>query len=136
MPEIRSSRRDLAKGLAFLGLVASAPAAMAQGAAASGSGAIDAAVRAAHAKYRGLNEGKNADYIPALAKVPSTYFGIALTTPQGHTALQLAQAMGWARVVAALRPCPRVSSSSTGRQAADRHPRLRGVRFGLPPRDA
>ena len=84
MPEIRSSRRDLAKGLAFLGLAASAPAAMAQGAAASG--AVDAAVRAAHAKYRGLNEGKNADYIPALAKVPSTYFGIALTTPQGQTA--------------------------------------------------
>lgn len=84
MPEIRSSRRDLAKGLAFLGLAASAPAAMAQGAAASS--AVDAAVRAAHAKYRGLNEGKNADYIPALAKVPSTYFGIALTTPQGHTA--------------------------------------------------
>ena len=43
MPEIRSSRRDLAKGLAFLGLAASAPVAMAQGAAASG--AVDAAVR-------------------------------------------------------------------------------------------
>lgn len=84
MSAIRSSRRDLAKGLAFIGLAASAPAAMAQGAA-SGSGAIDAAVRAAHAKYASLNEGKNADYIPALAKVPSNYFGIALTTPQGHT---------------------------------------------------
>lgn len=83
MSAIRSSRRDLAKGLAFMGLAASAPAAMAQGAA--GTGAIDAAVRAAHAKYASLNEGKNADYIPALAKVPSNYFGIALTTPQGHT---------------------------------------------------
>jgi glutaminase len=84
MSAIRSSRRDLAKGLAFIGLAASAPAAMAQGTA-SGSGAIDAAVRAAHAKYASLNEGKNADYIPALAKVPSNYFGIALTTPQGHS---------------------------------------------------
>ncbi len=34
-------------------------------------------------KFKGLNEGKNADYIPALAKVPSNYFGIALATPQG-----------------------------------------------------
>ena len=83
MSEFRSSRRDLAKGLAFLTLVGAAPAAMAQGAAASGG--VDAAVRAAHAKFQGLNEGKNADYIPALAKVPSNYFGIALTTPQGKT---------------------------------------------------
>jgi glutaminase len=83
MSGIPSSRRDLAKSLAFLGLAASAPAAMAQGVV---PGTVDAAVRAAHAKYRGLTEGKNADYIPALAKVPSTYFGIALTTPQGHTA--------------------------------------------------
>ena len=38
---------------------------------------IDAALAAAHAKYKGLKEGKNADYIPALAKVPSNLFGIA-----------------------------------------------------------
>jgi glutaminase len=45
---------------------------------------IDAALAAAHAKYKGLQEGKNADYIPALAKVPSNLFGIALVTVDGQ----------------------------------------------------
>jgi glutaminase len=45
---------------------------------------IEAALKAAHAKYKGLAEGKNADYIPALAKVPSTLFGIALVTVDGQ----------------------------------------------------
>jgi len=44
---------------------------------------IEAALNAAHAKYQGLQEGKNADYIPALAKVPSHLFGIALVTVDG-----------------------------------------------------
>lgn len=46
-------------------------------------GRVDAAIRAAYEKYKGLNEGKNADYIPALAQVPSTYFGIALCSGDG-----------------------------------------------------
>ncbi|HSF17895.1 MAG TPA: glutaminase A, partial [Vicinamibacteria bacterium] len=37
----------------------------------------------AHARYRGVTDGKNADYIPALAEVPSQLFGIALVTPDG-----------------------------------------------------
>jgi len=41
------------------------------------------AVKAAYEKYRNLHEGKNADYIPALAKVDSNLFGIALVTPDG-----------------------------------------------------
>jgi len=45
---------------------------------------VDAALSQAHAKYKGLQEGKNADYIPALAKVPSEYFGIALVTMDGQ----------------------------------------------------
>ena len=45
---------------------------------------VDAALAAAHAKYKGLTEGKNADYIPALAKVPSGLFGIALVTTDGQ----------------------------------------------------
>jgi len=45
---------------------------------------IKAALSAAHAKYKGLKEGKNADYIPALAKVPSALFGIALVTVDGR----------------------------------------------------
>jgi glutaminase len=44
---------------------------------------IQAALTAAHEKYRGLQEGKNADYIPALAKVDSSIFGIALVTTDG-----------------------------------------------------
>ena len=44
---------------------------------------IDAAVKAAFDKYKGLNEGKNADYIPALAQVPSTYFGVAVVGADG-----------------------------------------------------
>lgn len=44
---------------------------------------IDAALKAAYAKYQNLKEGKNADYIPALAKVDPNVFGIALVTPDG-----------------------------------------------------
>jgi glutaminase len=45
--------------------------------------AIQAAVDAAYAKYKSLNEGKNADYIPALAKVYPNLFGIAVVTADG-----------------------------------------------------
>ena len=38
---------------------------------------IQKAVDAAYAKYQNLAEGKNADYIPALAKVDPKLFGIA-----------------------------------------------------------
>jgi glutaminase len=44
---------------------------------------IQAAVDAAYAKYKSLQEGKNADYIPALAKVDPNLFGIAVVTPDG-----------------------------------------------------
>jgi glutaminase len=44
---------------------------------------IQAAINAAYAQYKGLNEGKNADYIPALAAVPSNYFGMAVVTADG-----------------------------------------------------
>ena len=45
--------------------------------------AIEAALQAAHAKYRDLKEGTNADYIPALAEVDSNIYGIALVTTDG-----------------------------------------------------
>jgi glutaminase len=45
---------------------------------------IAAALAAAHARYASLEEGKNADYIPALAKVPSRLFVIALVTVDGE----------------------------------------------------
>ncbi len=41
------------------------------------------AVNAAYDRYKTLQEGKNADYIPALAKVDPNLFGIALVTPDG-----------------------------------------------------
>jgi glutaminase len=44
---------------------------------------IQKAVDAAHAKFRTLKEGKNADYIPALAKVDPNLFGIAVVTGDG-----------------------------------------------------
>jgi glutaminase len=44
---------------------------------------IEAALKAAYSKYQNLKEGKNADYIPALAKVDPNVFGIALVTPDG-----------------------------------------------------
>jgi glutaminase len=44
---------------------------------------VQKAVDAAHAKFRTLKEGKNADYIPALAKVDPNLFGIAVVTADG-----------------------------------------------------
>ena len=44
---------------------------------------INAALDAAYNQYRTLQEGANADYIPALAKVDSNIFGIALVTADG-----------------------------------------------------
>jgi len=44
---------------------------------------IEAALQAAHAKYKSLQEGANADYIPALAKVDPNIYGIALVTTDG-----------------------------------------------------
>jgi glutaminase len=53
--------------------------------AASPSSAADlqALVDAAHAKFEDLKEGKNADYIPVLAEVPSELFGVAVVTVDG-----------------------------------------------------
>ena len=42
-----------------------------------------AAVNNAFNQFRTLKEGKNADYIPALAKVDPNLFGIALVTVDG-----------------------------------------------------
>ncbi|MEZ5569660.1 MAG: glutaminase A [Halioglobus sp.] len=44
---------------------------------------IQAALDKAYKDYKDLQEGANADYIPALAEVDSKVFGIALVTPQG-----------------------------------------------------
>ncbi len=44
---------------------------------------VSAALQAAYAKYKDLAEGKNADYIPALAKVDPNIYGIAIVTTDG-----------------------------------------------------
>jgi glutaminase len=46
--------------------------------------AVQSAVNAAHMRYQNLQEGKNADYIPALAKVDPNLFGIAVVTADGR----------------------------------------------------
>jgi glutaminase len=45
---------------------------------------MKAALDAAHAKVSKVTDGKNADYIPALAKVDPRIFGIALVTVNGE----------------------------------------------------
>ena len=47
------------------------------------SGDPQKAVETAYQQFRNLKEGKNADYIPALAKVDPNLFGIALVTVDG-----------------------------------------------------
>jgi glutaminase len=44
---------------------------------------VQQAVDAAYAKFKDLKEGKNADYIPALAKVDPNLFGVAVVTSDG-----------------------------------------------------
>jgi len=67
--------------------VACAPALAAKksskSAAAPAATPYQSAVDGAYAKFKDLQEGKNADYIPALAKVDPNIFGIALVTTDG-----------------------------------------------------
>jgi glutaminase len=46
---------------------------------------IKAALNSAYTQYKGLKAGKNADYIPALAKVNPELFGITLITADGQS---------------------------------------------------
>jgi glutaminase len=72
-----TTRRGLGLALAALLLAPATTFAQPKGA------DIQAAVDAAYAKYKDLQEGKNADYIPALAQVDSKIYGIAVITPDG-----------------------------------------------------
>ena len=76
-------RAAIVVAMAFAGSIASANVVRSQTAPPPAS-AIQRAIDAAYSKYKGLEEGKNADYIPALAKVDPNLFGIALVTPDGH----------------------------------------------------
>jgi glutaminase len=82
MEDLKFSRRALMGGVGIgaAALVISGPAIAA---AAESSPDFAGAVNAAYNKYRSLNEGKNADYIPALAKVNSNFFGVAVAGGDG-----------------------------------------------------
>jgi glutaminase len=74
------SRRSLSRYLASLVAIAMAAGLTLSVRAQSNPQSV---VDAAFAKYKTLKEGKNADYIPALAKVDPNLFGIALITADG-----------------------------------------------------
>ena len=46
-------------------------------------GELKAAVDEAHARFKNVTDGKNADYIPILATIPSELFGVAIATRSG-----------------------------------------------------
>jgi glutaminase len=73
---IRTSRAILTLALAAAG-TSVPPALPAQ------SNTITTVLNETYTKYKDLQEGKNADYIPALAKVDPNIFGIALVTVDG-----------------------------------------------------
>jgi glutaminase len=84
MMYVQLSRRSLGLMAGLVALAVAAPA-MAQAARpALSDAAIQAAVDKAYAQVKGVTEGKNADYIPALAKVDPNIFGIAVVTPDGR----------------------------------------------------
>jgi glutaminase len=73
-----SRRINVVACLGLLALMPAGPAVHAQSAE-----EIQAALDAAYTKYKNLQEGANADYIPALAEVDSSIYGIALVTTDG-----------------------------------------------------
>jgi glutaminase len=66
-------------------IVAAAAASIALAIAAATPQEVQTALDAAYARYKNLKEGKDADYIPALAKVDPNLFGIAVVTVDGKT---------------------------------------------------
>jgi glutaminase len=78
MTRSRPNLRGWALGVAALLLTLALPSLGAQAPA-----GVQPAIDAAYAKFRTLKEGKNADYIPALAKVDPNLFGIAVVTADG-----------------------------------------------------
>jgi glutaminase len=63
---------------------APAPATAAPPATAARQPDLQRLVDEAHARFKGLTDGANADYIPDLAKVPADLFGVAIVTVDGR----------------------------------------------------
>jgi len=75
------ARMRLASALVFVLLLGQALAAVAQ-TIPSGQ-VLQRVVEEAHQRFQDVKEGKNADYIPELTKVPSELFGVAIVTARG-----------------------------------------------------
>jgi len=71
---------NLPAALAVAGVLLAAPA---WPAAAQDAATLERLAKEAHAKFKDDTGGKNADYIPALAKVPSGLFGLTIVTVDG-----------------------------------------------------
>jgi glutaminase len=73
----------LTRARAALAVAAALTAGTTRGAEAQAGAEVQKAVDAAHAKFKDLTEGRNADSIPALAKVDPNLFGTAVVTADG-----------------------------------------------------
>ena len=94
LEEKTMSRREISdsKSSAALSMVAAVVLAFCSAAHAKGEGEavamLDAeqlqkVVTEAHAKFKDVKEGKNADYIPILKTIPSELFGVVIATRDG-----------------------------------------------------
>ena len=78
------NRFTRSRALAIAGLLlAGLPLAAAAQMATPSAETLERLAKEAYAKFKDDKSGKNADYIPALAKVPSNLFGIAIVTVDG-----------------------------------------------------
>src|SRR5262245_7996920 len=69
--------------LTALSLTVSTLLALSTRAADNSAETLERVAKEAYAKFKQDNRGKNADYIPALAKVPTNLFGISIITVDG-----------------------------------------------------
>src|SRR5689334_8791144 len=81
--EVKAMQRSLARNRIRIGAIAASVVCAVTLGAQQQQSDPQAAVNAAFKQFQGLKEGKNADYIPALAKVNPDLFGIALVTVDG-----------------------------------------------------
>lgn len=77
------SRLSLAHAMLSLSLAALLPLVAHSQSPMPSAETIERLAKEAHARFKNDNRGKNADYIPALAKVPSNLFGITIVTTDG-----------------------------------------------------
>src|SRR5689334_23782921 len=81
--EVKAMQRSLARNRIRIGAIAASVVCAVTLGAQQQQSDPQAAVNAAFKEFQDLKEGKNADYLPALAKVDPNLFGIALVTVDG-----------------------------------------------------